>query len=152
MGISRAESHPVFAGGAEPNTFLEELPVTGKAIEPSVEAGRGRGLVEAELPFTVSVPEGPIGETPHSLMDESVFKADSESGSNTSASTGGIDFGQWLHAFAEAYALDGDVSPSDPHQKRVAAFLDGLDGELHAEQPATLRPSKSMASGSASRA
>ncbi|APE95697.1 ATP-dependent DNA helicase [Halodesulfurarchaeum formicicum] len=138
VGITRAESHLVVAGGAEPNTFLDELPVAVEAIEPSVEAGRGRALVEAELPFTVPVPEGPIGETPHSLMDESVFEADSESDGEPAASTGGVDFGQRLHAFAEAYALGEGVSPSDPHQERVAAFLDGLDGELHAEQPATL--------------
>ena len=141
VGITRAESHLVFVGGEEPNTFLEELSVAVESVDPTVEPSSATGHVATELPFTVPVPEGPVGETPHSLMDESVFEGDSEGtreGSDPVHSTGGIDVGEEAHEFAEAYARGEAITPDGPHQERIASFLDGLSGTLHVEQPATL--------------
>jgi ATP-dependent exoDNAse (exonuclease V) beta subunit len=49
-----------------------------------------------------------------------------------------MDFGSRVHEFAEAYALGDDATPSDDHERRVAALLDDLPGELHVEEPVTL--------------
>jgi ATP-dependent exoDNAse (exonuclease V) beta subunit len=96
---------------------------------------------DAELPFAVTAPEGPIGHTPHSLMDESVFEEAgerTEAGPETEPETRGMDFGSRVHEFAEAYALGDDVTPSNDHERRVVELLDGLSGELRVEEPVTL--------------
>ncbi|MFB6201781.1 MAG: UvrD-helicase domain-containing protein [Halorhabdus sp.] len=141
VAVTRAENHVVFAAGDEPNTFLEELPVDIEKIDITIDPLDRDGLSEAELPFTVTTPAGPIGHTPHSLMDESVFEETDEqmeASAKTEPETRGMDFGSQVHDFAEAYALGDDVSPSNQHERRVVEFLDGLAGELHVEEPITL--------------
>ncbi|MGM0447766.1 MAG: UvrD-helicase domain-containing protein [Methanobacteriota archaeon] len=143
VAVTRAESHVVFAAGEEPNTFLEELPVTVEEIDPAVEPLDRGEPADAALPFTVTAPDGPIGHTPHSLMDESVFE---EAGERPEAGpeaelepeTRGMDFGSRVHDFAEAYALGDDVTPSNDHERRIVELLDGLSGETHVEEPVTL--------------
>ncbi|WP_424016259.1 UvrD-helicase domain-containing protein (plasmid) [Halorientalis pallida] len=141
VAITRAENHAFFVGGDDPNTFLEELPVALDPIEPAVETVDREATAQAELPFAVRTPDGPIGHTPHSLMDDSVFE---EAGESREASvdpdepTRGIDFGSRVHDFAEAYALGEDVSPSNEHERRIVDLLDGLSGELHVEEPVVL--------------
>jgi len=86
------------------------------AVEP-VDRGE---YAEAELSFAVTTPEGPNGQTPHSLRDESVFE---ETGERMEASPDaetefrGIDFGSRVHDFAETYALGEDVALSNPHDR-----------------------------------
>jgi len=141
VAVSRAECHVVFAAGEEPNAFLRELPVAIEEIDPAVEPIDHGEPADAELPFAVTTPEGPIGYTPHSLMDEAVFEeADErpEAGLDAEPETRGMDFGSRVHDFAEGYALDDDVTPSNDHERRVAALLDDLPGELHVEEPVTL--------------
>ena len=147
VAVTRAESHVVFAAGEDPNTFLEELPVAVEEVEPDVEPLDRGEPADAELPFAVTAPDGPIGHTPHSLMDESVFE---ESGERTEAGpdhesdpeTRGMDFGSRVHDFAEAYALGDDEMPSNDHvrahARRIVELLDGLSGELYVEEPVTL--------------
>jgi ATP-dependent helicase/nuclease subunit A len=142
VAITRAEQHVLFVGGEEPNTFLDELPVEVTIHDPTVEAVDRDETIQAELPFTVRTPDGPIGHTPHSLMDETVFEetgeqreAEMETGATE---THGIDFGSQVHDFAEAYALGEEVSPSNPHEQRVVDFIDSLDGRLHVEEPVRL--------------
>jgi superfamily I DNA/RNA helicase len=141
VAVTRAESHVVFAAGEEPNTFLEALPVAVDEITVTVES-RDRGAhEEAELPFAVTTPEGPVGHTPHSLMDETVFEEFGErmeSPPETQSEPRGMDFGSRVHDFAEAYAVGEDVTPSNSHERRVVALLRELPGELHAEEPVTL--------------
>lgn len=117
------------------------MPITVESVEPAVEASDQEALIETELPFSVGVPEGPIGQTPHSLMDDSVFEIageDRTSGPEPASSGAGMDFGARVQEFAEAYAKDGDRSPSNDHEARVAAFLDGLSGSLAVEGPVVL--------------
>ncbi|RLM62651.1 exodeoxyribonuclease V subunit beta [Halorubrum sp. Atlit-26R] len=147
VAVTRAESHVVFAAGEDPNTFLEELPVAVEEVEPDVEPLDRGEPADAELPFAVTAPDGPIGHTPHSLMDESVFE---ESGERTEAGpdhesdpeTRGMDFGSRVHDFAEAYALgDGEMPSNDhvrAHARRIVELLDGLSGEKRVEEPVTL--------------
>ncbi|GAA0535862.1 ATP-dependent DNA helicase [Halorubrum ejinorense] len=138
VAVTRAESHVLFAAGEDPNAFLDGLPVGVEEVDPTVEPFDRGEPADAELPFAVTTPEGPIGHTPHSLMDESVFE---EAGERTEAEpeTRGMEFGSRVHDFAEAYALDGDdATPSNGDEERVAAFLDSLPGELHVEEPITL--------------
>jgi len=141
VAITRAEQHVCFVGGEEPNTFLEELPVDVEPLSPDVEPVDRDDPVQAELPFAIRAPEGPIGHTPHSLMDDEVFEAAGErmeSGVEGDAETRGLDFGSQVHDFAEAYALGADVSPSNPHEERVVDFLDSREGTLHVEEPIRL--------------
>ncbi|EMA72178.1 UvrD-helicase domain-containing protein [Halorubrum distributum] len=147
VAVTRAESHVVFAAGEDPNTFLEELPVAVEAIEPDVEPLDRGERADAELPFVVTAPDGPIGHSPHSLMDESVFE---EAGERTEAGpepeadpeTRGMDFGSRVHDFAEAYALGDEELPSNDHvrshARRIVELLDGLSGEKYVEEPVTL--------------
>ncbi|QGN07918.1 ATP-dependent helicase [Halorhabdus sp. CBA1104] len=141
VAVTRAENHVVFAAGEEPNTFIEELPVAVEEIDVTVEGLDRDGSADAELPFAVTTPDGPIGHTPHSLMDETVFEEIGErmeSSPETEPETRGVDFGSRVHDFAEAYALEDDVTPSNPHEQRVVEFVDDLPGELHVEEPVTL--------------
>jgi ATP-dependent helicase/nuclease subunit A len=141
VAVTRAENHVVFAAGEDPNTFFEELPVDAEEIDVTVESFDRDEHVEAELPFAVTTPDGPIGHTPHSLMDETVFEEtgeQKEASPETEPETRGLDFGSRVHDFAEAYALGDDVTPSNPHERRVVEFVDELPGKLHVEEPVTL--------------
>lgn len=141
VAVTRAENHVVFAAGAEPNTFLKELPADSKAIDPCVEPLNREEVADAELPFTVTTPQGPIRHTPHSLMDETVFEeigVRMEATLEAESETRGVDFGSRVHDFAEAYVLGEEVTPSNPHERRIVDFVDDLPGELHVEEPVTL--------------
>ncbi|GAA0721083.1 superfamily I DNA/RNA helicase [Halorubrum trapanicum] len=143
VAVSRAENHVVFAAGEEPNAFLDALPVATEETDASVEPVDRGEPADAELPFAVTAPDGPIGHTPHSLMDESVFEEAGERmetapESEPEPETRGMDFGSRVHDFAEAYALGDDVTPSNDHERRIVAFLDDLPGERHVEEPVTL--------------
>jgi len=136
VAITRAESHVIFAGGEEPNTFLEELPVEIQPVQPDIEPVERDRTVQAQLPFAVKPPDGPIGLTPHDLIDDSIFDVDT---GETEVSEGaGTSFGDQVHEFAEDYASDEDVAPSNPHEERVKGFIDRLEGDLLVEQPARL--------------
>jgi len=136
VAITRAESHVVFAAGEEPNAFLESLPVEADSVEPDVESVARGETTQAQLPFSITPPDGPVGITPHDLMDEAVFEASGEE--MESADGRGKEFGSSVHEFAEDYALDEEVEPSNADERRVKEFLDGLDGDLYVEQPAVL--------------
>ena len=141
VAVTRAKNHVIFAAGDEPNTFIEELPVDVEEIDVAVESPDRDEYAEAELPFAVTTPEGPIGHTPHSLMDDTVFEDIAErmeASSETEPETRGMDFGSRVHDFAEAYALGDDVPPSNPHERRIVEFVDDLPGELYVEEPVTL--------------
>ena len=141
VAVTRAENHVVFAAGKEPNTFLEELPVAIEEIDVTVETVDRDEPAAAELPFAVTTPEGPIGHTPHSLMDETLFEAigeQMEASPESEPETRGMDFGARVHDFAEAYALGDDVTPSNRHERRIVGFLGALPGELYVEEPVTL--------------
>ncbi|XGI84766.1 UvrD-helicase domain-containing protein (plasmid) [Halorutilales archaeon Cl-col2-1] len=145
VAITRAESHVLFAGGEDPNTFLEELPLDLEDIEPDVEPVSQEQIVQKELPFTVETPDEPTGHSPHSLMNNEVFKEsdeeiemETEIGIDAESNDRGMDFGSQVHDFAEAYALGEDVDPSNPDERRVKDLIDGLSDELHVEEPVTL--------------
>jgi superfamily I DNA/RNA helicase len=147
VAITRAESHVVFAAGEDPNAFLEGLPVAVEAVDPDVEPFDRDEPADAERPFAVTAPDGPVGHTPHSLMDQTVFEETGErreagpevgAAAESETETGGMAFGSRVHDFAEAYALGDDVTPSNGHERRVVEFLDGLSGDLYVEEPVTL--------------
>ncbi|WP_225333353.1 UvrD-helicase domain-containing protein [Halomicrobium urmianum] len=139
VAITRAESHVVFAGGEEPNTFFKELPFEPDVVEPDVEQVDVGEATQTQLPFSVVPPDGPTGYTPHSLMDDGVFEG--EDVEQESIEFRGRDFGSRVHDFAEAYALGEDVSPTTDHyedERHVQEFIDGLAGDLHVEERAVL--------------
>jgi superfamily I DNA/RNA helicase len=138
VAITRAESHVVFAGGSDPNTFLTELPVDLIEGATEVAVGTPEEPVQAQLPFSIAPPDGPVGVSPHSLMDDSVFTDGENAGEADADGASGVDFGSQVHDFAEAYVLGESVSPSNPHEERIQSLVDGLDGELHAEEDAIL--------------
>lgn len=72
-------------------------------------------------------------------MDDSVFtESETNAGEADADEASGVDFGSQVHDFAKAYVLSESVSPSNPHEERIQALLDGLDVELHAEEDAIL--------------
>ena len=130
VAITRAERHLVFAAGAEPNTFVEELPVDIETLEPDVTEVAEPDSTQSTLAMDVLPTAGPTGHTPHTLMRTEPFE-NVEGGRGT-------EFGTQVHDFAEAYALGHPVDPSNDDERHVAAFLDDLDHEVIVEEDATL--------------
>ncbi len=62
------ESHPVFAAGEGPNTFIEELPVNPEVLEPDIQEADSSEMEQAHLQIAVPTPDGPVGHSPHTLM------------------------------------------------------------------------------------
>ncbi|MHB9288810.1 UvrD-helicase domain-containing protein [Halobacteriales archaeon Cl-PHB] len=130
VATTRAKSHVVYAAGESPNAFLEGLPTPIESYDPAVEAHGRATTAQTELPITVPTPEGPVGHTPHTIMQDDVF-AEVEDGRGTT-------FGQQVHDFAEAYALGEAVEPKSVDERNVRDFLDSLEGELIVEKEARL--------------
>jgi superfamily I DNA/RNA helicase len=130
VAATRAESHLVFACGEDPNTLLEELDVEISEYDPDIGESRPTEPEQSVLQVSIPRPEGPIGHTPHTLMQDDVFR-DVTDGR-------GPEFGQAVHDFAEAYALGEDVEPDNEDQRHVASFLDSLSDELLVEEDAYL--------------
>ncbi|MDS0474599.1 ATP-dependent DNA helicase [Natrinema sp. 1APR25-10V2] len=130
VAMTRAETHLLFAGGDEPNTFLEELPVDVESLAPAVSSVNVDETDQTQLDVDIPDPAGPAGYSPHSLMDDSIFEG--VSGGR------GMNFGSQVHEFAEDYALGKDVIPDSDDEKHIEAFLDSLPGELLVEERAYL--------------
>jgi len=140
VAITRAESHVLFTAGEEPNTFFEELPCPTRESDTEVESVGRSETAQSQLPFSIVTPDGPTGHTPHTLMDSDVFAGDDDPDTE-SVEFRGRDFGSRVHDFAEAYALDEDVTPTADDtndEKHVKALLDSLTGTLHVEERAVL--------------
>jgi len=141
VAITRAESHLVLASGADPSPFLAGLPVEVEATSVDVETAGSTTTTQTQLPFTVSPPDEPAGYSPHDLMDSAVFDAldgGANSGESDADEGRGVDFGSRVHDFAERYALGEAVEPSNEHEERIVALVDGLDGQLFVEENAVL--------------
>ncbi|MFC3478986.1 UvrD-helicase domain-containing protein [Halobacterium litoreum] len=130
VAVTRAESHVVFTASDRPNTFIEELPVDVETVEPDPDFVDAEDTSQSTFSVTLPDADGPTGYDPHTLMRDDVFE-DVDAGRGT-------EFGTQVHDFAEAYADGEDVTPSNDDQRHVAAFLDGLDGELSVEVDARL--------------
>ncbi|MFB6109917.1 MAG: UvrD-helicase domain-containing protein [Halodesulfurarchaeum sp.] len=136
VAITRAKQHLVFAAGEDPNSFLESLPVEREEGSTDVAAVTDDRATQAQLPFAVSPPDGPVGLTPHDLMDDAEFSASDTV--EAVGGTGGTDFGSRVHEFAERYARGEAGEPDGDHERTVRQFIDSLDGELFVEAQATL--------------
>ncbi|MFB6198833.1 MAG: PD-(D/E)XK nuclease family protein [Halobacteriaceae archaeon] len=90
---------------------------------------------QAQLPFSISPPEGPIGVTPHDLMDERVFE---EGDFEVEGEAGGTGMGSDVHEFAEEYARSGSGTPTNDHERNIVEFIDDLPGEKRVEEPVRL--------------
>lgn len=134
--ITRGDSHVVFTAAEDPNAFLDSSPVTVPPIEPAVEPVATSQTTQAQLSFSISPPDGPVGSTPNDLTDESVFE-DSE---ETMESADGRGTGFWssVNEFAEDYARGEAVELSNDDERRVTEFLDRLEAERYVEEPAVL--------------
>jgi len=129
----------LFTGGADPNTFFEELPCPASEGNTTVESVDRAPTAQTQLPFSIVTPDSPISHTPHTLMDDEVFAADAVE--DESVEFRGREFGSRVHDFAEAYALGEAVTPTTDDaddEAHVKAFLDSLSGELHMEERAVL--------------
>ncbi|MCD2201125.1 ATP-dependent helicase [Halobacterium sp. KA-4] len=130
VAITRAENHVVFTAGSDPNTFLEALPVEitpGPTAIGDIEHDRSDRQT-----LSVAVPgqHGPARYSPHSLMDDSVYE-DADGGEGT-------EYGTQVHDFAEDYVDDLAVQPSNHDEEAIQSLVDGLAGELRAEEKARL--------------
>ena len=126
VAITRAESHVLFSAGESPSPLFENLPLEPSTVEPDIEEVTVGGTEQAQLQISVPVPETPSGQSPHSLMDDSVFN-DVEDGK-------GMEFGTRLHDFAERYAMGEVVEPTTPDERNVQTFLDSLPGKFRVEE------------------
>ncbi|MEZ3118050.1 UvrD-helicase domain-containing protein [Halobaculum sp. MBLA0147] len=126
VAITRAESHVVFSAGKDPNSFIEELPVEVAEISLDVDEQTLGPSEQTALQVDIPVPEGPQGQTPHTLMNDDVFE-DVDGGRGT-------EFGSQVHDFAEAYALGDAGTPRNADEEHVKRFLDQLEGELLVEE------------------
>lgn len=107
------------------------MPVEIKAYEPDVSGERSSGNVQSRFEVAIPEPAGPIGYSPHSLMDESVFEAVKEGR--------GPEFGSYVHDFAERYALGEPAEVgNDADTKHVKTLLDSMDGKLRVKEDAYL--------------
>ncbi|MFB6143256.1 MAG: UvrD-helicase domain-containing protein [Halorientalis sp.] len=142
VAMTRAESHLLVAAGEDPNAFFEALPADPRPVDPDVDPVETGTTTQAQLPFSISPPDGPVGITPHDLMEDAVGHAPDEDSSPDSEHERregrGADFGERVHEFAEDYARGQDVAPANDDERAVAAFLDGLEGDLYVEEPAVL--------------
>jgi ATP-dependent exoDNAse (exonuclease V) beta subunit len=130
VAITRAERHLVFAAGETPNAFLDALPVDIETLDPDVTEVSDQGATQSTFTTEIRSTAGPTGHTPHTLMRDEAFE-NVEDGRGT-------EFGSAVHDFAEAYALGQPVEPSNPDERHVAAFIDGLNGDLRVEEAVTL--------------
>ena len=130
VAMTRAESHLVFSAGEHPNTFLEELPVDVDTLVPDLRKDGASETKQANLQISIPTPEGPVGQSPHSLMRDDVFE-DVTGGRGT-------DFGTRTHEFAERCALGESVESANDDEANVEAFIDSLGGDLRVEEDAYL--------------
>ncbi len=131
VATTRAKNHVVYAGGDSPNTFLDELDVDVTAYDPSLETGAAVEYEQTTLGVSIPTPDGPVGHTPHTLMQDDVFEAVQDGR--------GTEFGTRVHDFAEAYVEGEPVDPgSAADYEHVRDLLDSLAGELLAEKAASL--------------
>lgn len=130
VAMTRAESHLIFSAGETPNTFIEELPVDVEPLIPDIrEDGTGE-TTQSHLQISVPTPEGPVGQSPHSLMRDDVFE-DIDDGRGT-------EFGTRTHEFAERYALGESVEPENDDEAHIKEFIDSLADDLRIENDAYL--------------
>ena len=142
VAMTRAETHLVFTAGETPNTFIEELPVNLEELEPDVHEDRISETEQTHLQISVPTPEGPVGHSPHTLMNDDVFEdVDNANGNvnmnvngNGNMNGRGMTFGTQTHEFAERYILEGDVDPSNDDERHIQSFVDSLDGKLRVEE------------------
>ncbi|SIR88553.1 ATP-dependent exoDNAse (exonuclease V) beta subunit (contains helicase and exonuclease domains) [Haladaptatus litoreus] len=130
VATTRSKSHLVFSAGENPNTFLEEIPVDMEAYSPDVQEFHDGETTQSHLQISIPTPEGPVGHSPHSLMNDDVFEK-VEDGR-------GSEFGTRTHEFAERYVLGEAVEPANDDERHIKRFIDSLDGDLRVEQDAYL--------------
>ncbi|MFP9192628.1 UvrD-helicase domain-containing protein [Natrialbaceae archaeon A-CW1-1] len=130
VAMTRAESHLVFTAGEEPNTFLEALPLEVEVYPPDVRDAESDETTQSTLQISVPAPDGPIGHTPHTLMEDAMFEGVDEGR--------GVAFGTRTHEFAERYALGEDVAPTNDDERNVKAVIDSLEGACRLEEEAYL--------------
>ncbi|MFC4357983.1 UvrD-helicase domain-containing protein [Halobium salinum] len=130
VAITRAENHLLFTTGEDPNEFIQELSVEVEAGEVDVPQFKTNAEERSELEVTAPSREGPVGYSPHSLMDETVYE-DIEEGE-------GKEFGNQVHDFAERYALGEKIEPRNEDEQHVRSLIDSLSGEIHVEENAYL--------------
>jgi len=126
VAMTRAKDHLVFAGGEEPNTFLEELPIDIETGDPAVDTVERESPSQTEFRADMPVVDGPEGYSPHSLMDDSVYDDVSEGR--------GMEFGSQVHEFAEAYVLGEDVTADNADEQHIKRLIDSLPGEFYVEE------------------
>ncbi|MFB6254887.1 MAG: PD-(D/E)XK nuclease family protein, partial [Halobacteriaceae archaeon] len=130
VAITRAESHVLFSAGSSPSQFFENLPLDPVTIEPEIEDTDIRPTEQTRLQVSIPVPDVPAEQTPHTIMDDSVF-SEGEEGK-------GAEFGEEVHEFAEEYASGTTIEPSNNDENNVKEFIDSLSGEVQTEKAAYL--------------
>ncbi|GAA0217315.1 UvrD-helicase domain-containing protein [Halobaculum roseum] len=131
VAMTRAKRHLLFTSGDDPSRFMDGLSIDAIELEPTPEPVTVAR--ESTAPFETTIPDSstvPRRLSVHDIMDDSVY--DERNGGR------GTDFGTELHDFAEAYALDEPVEPSNDDERAVATLIDDLDGKLIPEEPALL--------------
>jgi len=134
VAMTRAKDHLLFSAGSSPSALFENLPLDPEKSVADVQPADGGGTVQSHLQITIPDRKGPVGQSPHTLIDDSVFE-DVTDGK-------GSEFGRRVHEFAERYAEGESVEPEgdevEDDERHVEAFLDSCEGDLRVEEPAYL--------------
>jgi ATP-dependent helicase/nuclease subunit A len=134
VAMTRAKDHLLFSAGSSPSALFENLPLEPEESVPDVQPADAGSTVQSHFQITIPERAGPVGQSPHSLIDDSVFE-DVTGGK-------GSEFGRRVHEFAERYAdgeaVEPDGGETEDDQRHVKALLDSLEGELRVEEPAYL--------------
>jgi ATP-dependent helicase/nuclease subunit A len=134
VAMTRAKDHLLFSAGSSPSALFENLPLEPEESEPDVQPADGGSTIQSHLQISIPNREGPVAQSPHTLIDDSVFEDVSDGK--------GFDFGRRVHEFAERYAEGEAVEPENGEinsdERHIKAFLDSLDGDFRVEEPAYL--------------
>ncbi|WP_273837135.1 ATP-dependent DNA helicase [Halococcus sp. PRR34] len=134
VAMTRAKDHLLFSAGSSPSALFENLPLEPEESTPDVQPADGGGTVQSHLQIAIPEREGPVSQSPHTLIDDSVFE-DVTDGK-------GSEFGRRVHEFAERYAEGESVEPEsgevEDDERHIKAFLDSCEGDLRVEEPAYL--------------
>jgi ATP-dependent helicase/nuclease subunit A len=135
VAMTRAENYLYFTAEQDKESlFFEDLDIEPTRIDASVSPQERTDTERREL--TV----GEIEDKEHIKVSPSMLGHDDEDSGEGGRPGRGKEFGQEVHDFAEAYAMDvaDEIEETDESgyrdKKNVAEYIDSLEGEFHTEK------------------
>ena len=128
VAMTRAEDHLFFTAEKENESpFFETLSLEPNEIEPEIQETNIETENKEELQVEKPMQKAPVKRSVHATMDL-----------DETAKGRGPEYGTKVHEFAEKYAKNPQIEPSDEIKEdaeKVMKVIDNLDGELRTEVP-----------------